>query len=57
MQIVGIYNKEIRFSLYVIDIFRISVSVVPWKDKTTKWWIKQYQIVAKDVVHKPNKGA
>ena len=56
MQLLSKYNKEIRFSLCVIDIFRKYAWVVPLKDKKGISITKTFQIILKQSnSRKPNK--
>ena len=55
MQLLSRYNKGIRFSLCVIDIFSKYAWVVPLKDKKGLSIVKAFQIILKQSNRKPNK--
>ena len=56
MQLLGKYNKGIRFLLCVIDIFSKYAWVVPLKDKKGISIVKPFQIILKQSnSRKPNK--
>ena len=55
MQLLGKYNKGIRFLLCVIDIFSKYAWVVPLKDKKGISIVKAFQIILKQSNREPNK--
>ena len=55
MQLLGKYNKGIRFLLCVIDIFSKYAWVVPLKDKKGISIVEAFQIILKQSNRKPNK--
>ena len=55
MQLLSKYNKGIRFSLCVIDIFSKYAWVVPLKDKKVISIVKAFQSILKQSNRKPNK--
>ena len=55
MKLLSRYNKGIRFSLCVIDIFSKYAWVVPLKDKKGISIVKAFQIILKQSNRKPNK--
>ena len=55
MQLLSKYNKEIRFSLCVIDIFSKYAWVVPLKDKKGVSIVAAFQSILKQSNRKPNK--
>ena len=55
MQLLGKYNKGIRFLLCVIDIFSKYAWVVPLKDKKGISIVKAFQIILKQSNRKPSK--
>ena len=55
MQLLSKYNKGIRFSLCVIDIFSKNAWVVPLKDKKGISIVKAFQSILKQSDKKPNK--
>ena len=55
MQLLSRYNKGIRFSLCVIDVFSKYAWVVPLKDKKGLSIVKAFQITLKQSNRKPNK--
>ena len=55
MQLLSKYNKGIRFSLCVIDIFSKYAWVVPLRDKKGISIVKAFQIILEQSNRKPNK--
>ena len=55
MQLISKFNKEIRFLLYVIDIFNQYAWVIPLKDKKGITVINAFQKDLKKSKCKPNK--
>ena len=55
MQLISKYNKGIRFSLCVIDIFSKYAWVVPLKDKKGISIVKAFQSILRQSNKKPSK--
>ena len=55
MQLIGKYNKGVRFVLCVIDIFSKYAWVVPLKDKKGVSIVATFQSILKQSNRKPNK--
>ena len=55
MRLISKFNKGVRFSLYVIDIFSKYASVVPLKDKKGANIVAAFQSILKQSNRKPNK--
>ena len=55
MQLLSKFNKEFRFLLCVIDIYRKFAWVVPLKDKKGARIVKAFQSILKKSSKKPKK--
>ena len=55
MELISRHNKEIRFLLFVIDIFSKYAWVVPLKDKRSVSIVTAFQSILKQSNRKPNK--
>ena len=55
MQLISIFNKDIRFLLCVIDIFSKHAWVIRLKDKKFITIINAFQKILDESNHKPNK--
>ena len=55
MQLIGTFNKELRFLLCLIDIFSKYAWVVPLKDKKSVNMVDAFQKILDDSNRKPNK--
>ena len=56
MQLISIFNKEIRFLLCVIDIFSKYVWVVPLKDKKGVTIVNAFQTILDDSMELHSRG-
>ena len=55
MQLISKYNKEIRYLLCAIDLFRKYAFVVPLKDKKGTTIVNAFQSILGSTKRKPNK--
>ena len=55
MKLISKFNKEIRFLLFVIDIYSKYTSVIPLKDKKGVTVANAFQEILHDLKRKPNK--
>ena len=55
MQLISKFNKRIRFSLYVIDVFSKYAWVIPLKDNKSTKITNAFQKILDESNRKPNK--